>query len=168
MIIGFPYHEGAKRSGARPGADLGPDSFRRFVKQIGSLHNFEYNVDLKAALGQIADYGNIAIEDKPSLEDLQNKLGRKVTACLERGNKVFVVGGSRDLFAPVAKALLEQEGKKSLFVAINHSLDTKPLLQGDVAHSLSAHRPLLQSLTADKGKFLLFGANGINISQIDK
>lgn len=111
---------------------MGPDSFRRFVKQIGSLKNFEYDVNIKEFIPEIADYGNIMIEDKPSLEDLQNKLCIKVKACLKRENKVFIIGGSRDIFDPISRALqFTEEGqtpKNNLFISINHSLDTKPLL----------------------------------------
>ena len=38
------------------------DSFRRFVKDIGSVRNPEYNIDISAAIPKIADYGNIQIE----------------------------------------------------------------------------------------------------------
>lgn len=37
------------------------DSFRRFVKDIGSVRNPEYNIDISAAIPKIADYGNIQI-----------------------------------------------------------------------------------------------------------
>ena len=38
------------------------DSFRRFVKDIGSVRNPEYNIDISAAIPKIADYGNIQID----------------------------------------------------------------------------------------------------------
>jgi len=38
-----------------------PDSFRRFVKTIGSVKNPEYGVDISAGIPYIADYGNIEI-----------------------------------------------------------------------------------------------------------
>lgn len=37
------------------------DSFRRFVKTIGSVKNPEYGVDISAGIPYIADYGNIEI-----------------------------------------------------------------------------------------------------------
>ena len=37
------------------------DSFRRFVKDIGSVRNPEYNIDISEAIPKIADYGNIQI-----------------------------------------------------------------------------------------------------------
>ena len=35
------------------------DSFRRFVVDIGSIYNPEYNIDISHGLPKIADYGNI-------------------------------------------------------------------------------------------------------------
>ena len=40
------------------------DSFRRFVKDIGSVHNPEYGVDIAAGIPHIADYGNIQIDSQ--------------------------------------------------------------------------------------------------------
>lgn len=60
VLIGFPYDLGAKKAGSRAGADLGPDSFRRFIKMnnIGSLDNPEFDIDLTESI-KICDYGNI-------------------------------------------------------------------------------------------------------------
>jgi hypothetical protein len=35
------------------------DSFRRFVVDIGSINNPEYNIDISHGLPKISDYGNI-------------------------------------------------------------------------------------------------------------
>ena len=79
VLIGFPYDEGARKAGNRRGADFGPgkckisqwlrilnllfefrpDSFRRFVRDVGSVRNPEYGVDIAAGIPKIADYGNI-------------------------------------------------------------------------------------------------------------
>lgn len=58
---------------------------------------------------------------------------------------MFVIGGSRDIFAPISKALFEHEesSKKTLYISVNHSLDTKPLLSADLANAESSHKPLL-------------------------
>lgn len=61
VIIGFPYDEGATKSGARAGADYGPGSFRRFITDIGSIQNPEYNVDISKGIPSISDYGDIQI-----------------------------------------------------------------------------------------------------------
>lgn len=38
------------------------DSFRRFVKDIGSIQNPEYAIDISKGIPAISDYGNIQIE----------------------------------------------------------------------------------------------------------
>ncbi len=59
VLIGFPYDEGATKAGARLGTNYGPDSFRRYLGQCGSLNNPEYGVDITKGLPNIADYENI-------------------------------------------------------------------------------------------------------------
>lgn len=124
VLIGFPYDEGAKSAGNRKGADYGPDSFRRFVKDIGSVRNPEYKIDISAAIPKIADYGNIQITStveqtkdeqgmvigqkliKPTMEQLYEKLQTKIGLCLKRDLIPVVIGGSRDLFQSVTDAYL--------------------------------------------------------------
>ena len=77
VLIGFPYDEGARRAGNRRGSDFGPDSFRRFVKDIGSVRNPEYGVNIATGIPKIADYGNIQIESRL---DLQYNAEGQVTA----------------------------------------------------------------------------------------
>lgn len=95
------------------------DSFRRFLKDIGSIHNPEYGIDISKGLPMISDYGNIQIEPqivipnassegsplskpaiwvKPTTKQLYDKLATKVGLCIKRKNIPFIVGGSRDLF----------------------------------------------------------------------
>ena len=100
------------------------DSFRRFVKDIGSVRNPEYNIDISAAIPKIADYGNIQIAStvdqtkdeqgmvigqkviKPTMEQLYEKLQTKIGLCLKRELIPVVIGGSRDLFQSVTDAYL--------------------------------------------------------------
>lgn len=47
VIIGFPYDQGAKNAQLRQGSFLGPDSFRRFLKNsFGVLKNVESQIDI--------------------------------------------------------------------------------------------------------------------------
>jgi len=41
------------------------DSFRRFVKKIGTLQNPEHGIDISLGLPHISDYGNIQIDTLP-------------------------------------------------------------------------------------------------------
>ncbi len=97
-------------------SDSFSDSFRRFVKTIGSVKNPEYGVDISAGIPFIADYGNILVESelkqetdangqvvsqkliKPTIKALYGKLSIKVGLCLEREFVPVIIGGSRDLF----------------------------------------------------------------------
>ena len=56
--------------------------------------------------GNISDYGNIQIEGYPpvgkplsesQMPPLYDKLTTKLTACHQRNNVAFVIGGSKDL-----------------------------------------------------------------------
>ena len=137
VLIGFPYDEGARKAGNRRGADFGPgkftdknitqfifplDSFRRFVKDIGSVRNPEYGINIATGIPKIADYGNIQIESqleqqvdengqvtsqkliKATISELYAKLGTKVGLCLQRDYIPVVIGGSRDLFQAIVDA----------------------------------------------------------------
>ena len=77
------------------------------MKDVGSVHNPEYGVDITVGIPKIADYGNIQITAtmnaqqfmiKPTITELYAKLATKVGLCLNRGFIPFVIGGSRDLF----------------------------------------------------------------------
>ena len=53
------------------------DSFRRFVKDIGSVRNPEYNIDISAAIPKIADYGNIQIAS--TVEQTKDEVGMVIS-----------------------------------------------------------------------------------------
>ena len=94
------------------------------MKDIGSVRNPEYNIDISAAIPKIADYGNIQITStveqtkdeqgmvigqkliKPTMEQLYEKLQTKIGLCLKRELIPVVIGGSRDLFQSVTDAYL--------------------------------------------------------------
>jgi hypothetical protein len=46
----------------KTGQDLGPDSFRRFLVDFGSIVNPEFDMlDISKGIPKISDYGNIQI-----------------------------------------------------------------------------------------------------------
>ena len=130
------------------------------MKDIGSVRNPEYGVNIAAGIPKIADYGNIQIESqleqecdangqvvsqkmiKPTIQELYAKLCTKVGLCLQRDYIPVVVGGSRDLFQPMADAYLSQsallaengQAHKVTFLSVNHSLDMQPLLSDSLSH----------------------------------
>ena len=85
VLIGFPYDEGALKSGHRSGANLGPDSFRRFLPSLGPVDNPEYGISL-TPLQEISDYGNIMPPPGfPTIERSYQKLQTKCALLAGRG-----------------------------------------------------------------------------------
>ena len=56
------------------------DSFRRFVKDIGSVKNPEYGIDISKWIPKISDYGNIQIasELKQELDEGGQVISQKL------------------------------------------------------------------------------------------
>jgi hypothetical protein len=114
VIMGFPYDQGARNQQLRAGSYLGPDSFRRFlVFDFGVLKNVEYGINIEEHLPQISDYGNIQTDavlngqnnmSQDKLQALYEKLTVKSGLCLDRNNRLFVVGGTKDMLPAVCKA----------------------------------------------------------------
>lgn len=156
VLIGFPYDQGAKSAGSRAGSDLGPDSFRRFLKMnnIGSINNPEYSVDISKI--KICDYGNIQIDAKADIKQLYAKLATKLGLCYTRKNIPFIIGGSRDLL----QAVCDADNSPPIFVCITPVLDYQSLLDTDLCNQTSVHRYL-----TSKGKTVIsFGVDGSRVS----
>ena len=118
VLIGFPYDQGARNCQFRQGSFLGPDCFRRFIKNasFGVLKNVEVNMDIEKTLGPISDYGNIQIDkvtdnskniSDENIQMLYDKLSLKHKLCLQRNNISFVVGGTKDMVFPLFKSFQE-------------------------------------------------------------
>ncbi|TNV74034.1 hypothetical protein FGO68_gene6298 [Halteria grandinella] len=165
VLIGFPYDQGATLCGSKRGQDYGPDSFRRFVKDLGSIRNPEYGIDISKGLPSIADYGNIQIEGKPTQKQLMDKLTTKVNACIKRGNLAFVVGGTRDMTTAVVDG--ESKEKRKLVIMIRKSLDLKAVEQGEM-HQRNSLRAILEqeSFKSGHNKAIVVGMNLVSESEI--
>lgn len=72
------------------------------MKEIGSIDNPEYKVNIAKGLPSIADYGNIQTPGSKQA-DLLEKLAQKVGLCVQRGNLVFQIGGTRDSLVGLVK-----------------------------------------------------------------
>ena len=123
VIMGFPFDQHARNCNLRIGAYLGPDVFRRFLtNNYGVLKNVEYGINIQDYLPKISDYGNISTETvlngqnniaEPNMYELYQKLKTKTGLCLERNNRLFLVGGSKDMLHPVSDAYNEFVKKSS-------------------------------------------------------
>ena len=58
------------------------------------------------------------------LTELQDKLQKKLGLCLQRNNRAFILGGSKDIMMPIQKAFAEIEGPK-LIIMITHKMTGK-------------------------------------------
>lgn len=131
VIMGFPFDQGARNHQLRAGAYLGPDSFRRFLNSnFGVLKNVEYGLDIEQYLSKISDYGNISTETtmhgqvnvtNQEMEVLYAKLKTKTGLCLERNNRLFLVGGTKDMLLPLQDAY-NATGSNTVFIVITNRL----------------------------------------------
>ena len=76
-ILGYPYDEGVERNGGRPGAKLGPASFRKILPKIGPLINPEFGININCI--ELCDAGDVPSgstleETHPNLESSVKKL----------------------------------------------------------------------------------------------
>ena len=55
------------------------------------------------------------------LKALYDKLQKKVEACIDRNNRAFVIGGSKDMILPISLGYSEND----LFVVVTNQVDGK-------------------------------------------
>ena len=156
VILGFPFDEGCRRNGGRPGAQFGPDAFRQFVPAMGCVVNAEYDADLRHL--KIADGGNVTGD---TLEAAHANLREAVRRVMLSGAVPFVVGGSNDQSAPNGLAALDVVGSGNLAVVnIDAHLDVRPLTPEGLAHSGSPFRQLLEDGRLPGTQFVEFACQG--------
>eukprot|EP00005_Dracoamoeba_jomungandri_P013979 CAMPEP_0174274636 /NCGR_PEP_ID=MMETSP0439-20130205/58699_1 /TAXON_ID=0 /ORGANISM="Stereomyxa ramosa, Strain Chinc5" /LENGTH=297 /DNA_ID=CAMNT_0015366531 /DNA_START=143 /DNA_END=1033 /DNA_ORIENTATION=+ len=161
VLVGFPYDEGVKRNGGRPGAKNGPNTLRRLMQRVGTVINPSYGVDISTI--RVSDYGNIT--EFLTLEEAHEELERVVTEIIKKGGIPFVVGGGNDQSYPNACGLLSTKDKGSVGVVnIDAHFDVRPLKNGKV-HSGSPFRLLLEDDRFDGKNFYEFAAQGSQCSQ---
>lgn len=171
VLMGFPYDQGAKNNQLRAGAYLGADSFRRFLNNnYGVLNNVEYGINIEDHLEKISDFGNITSESvqngqltfpQVDLEQLYDKLKNKSGLCLERNNRLFLVGGTKDLLKPLAQAYdkVSTESNRSVIVVLTNKLfgQSQQLAYGQLIDS--------ESTTCRGVTSIFFGVNGEHAAQ---
>merc|ERR1711991_1182011 len=158
VLIGFPHDEGVRRNGGRVGAKDGPDVVRTFLSKIGTVINPEHGIDLNSI--EISDFGNIS--PSLTLENAHKELRQTVSKLIEHNAIPLVLGGGNDQSYANAAGLLDQYHNASSVGVINIDahLDVRPLLAGDVAHSGSPFRQLLEDERFDGRNFVEFVAQG--------
>ncbi|MEV6134958.1 formimidoylglutamase [Nocardia sp. NPDC051990] len=85
VLVGFRSDEGVRRNKGRTGAARGPATLRQALASLAL-----------PGPTRIMDAGDMAVEDG-DLESGQERLGRTVTALLDRGHMVTVLGGGHEV-----------------------------------------------------------------------
>ena len=161
VLLGFPCDTGVEINGGRPGARLGPEKFRDWIRLYGTADNPEMDIDLSVVT--LADAGDIPA-DLP-LDQSHTALTQQVASILQKGGIPFVVGGGNDQSYPNARALLDSKpGTPIGVINIDAHLDVRPLKDGQ-AHSGSPFRLLLEDPRFAGKHFIEFAAQGSQVSR---
>lgn len=152
VLIGFPYDEGARRSGYRQGSACAPKTFRRLIHKsgFGSLDNPEFMISLRQV--KVFDIGDIPLH--LSLEDAHARLAATVKTVLQLGAVPFVLGGSGDQSYHNARGLMHHAGSNTCVVSVNGTLGMKGNNENS-ATSLNFSRMLLRD-----SRFTVFPPDG--------
>ncbi|EGR28902.1 hypothetical protein IMG5_166960 [Ichthyophthirius multifiliis] len=170
-LIGYPYDIGAKREKIQQGQEDGPDCLRRFLNKVGSIVNYEYQIDISNL--KISDYGNIYIQgnkDQTS-EDLINKLQLKISSVFKKGNIPFLIGGSKECSFGIINQFYGLQGSHAI-ISISQNIDVDLLFDGDKLSINSGMRKFFienqQKLDSNNFKVQYFGAQSqtLNITQL--
>ncbi|KAJ3074626.1 hypothetical protein HDU98_010717 [Podochytrium sp. JEL0797] len=144
-IIGFPYDDGVKRNGGRPGAAKGPAAFLHLLttRRTGTAINPEKRISLTHL-----DIGLLPFIDASlPLEQAHARLKTLVQLVLDQGSIPFVIGGGNDQSYPNASALLshlESSPQTIGVINIDAHLDVRPRTQKGEVHSGTPFRELLE------------------------
>jgi formiminoglutamase len=161
VLLGFPYDTGVEINGGRPGARLGPEKFRSWIRRYGTANNPEFNINLSGIT--LADAGDIPVG--LPLDQSHTALTEQTTSIIQKGGIPFVVGGGNDQSYPNARALLDSKPDTPVGVInIDAHLDVRPLKDGQ-AHSGSPFRLLLEDARFSGSQFIEFAAQGSQVSR---
>lgn len=149
VLLGFPYDEGARRSGQLTGSAAGPRALRMHLYSImgglgsGGVVNPEFGIDWSPqSIGfQICDVGDVPLG--LLLEDALGRLGDMVSEIIRRGGVPLVLGGSGDLSYANAAGLMTVAGGSIGIVTVNSHLNVIPQRFETKIQAASASRLLL-------------------------
>ena len=162
-ILGYPCDIGVERNNGRVGSKNGPDCIRKLFKKMGPVVNPELDIDL--SIIHLEDYGDVKITD--SLENNHVNLATDVFKLCNDGFIGVVIGGGNDQSYPNAKGLMSSLKSGDIGVVnIDAHFDVRPLINGNLAHSGSPFRQLLEDdmFVKDGGKFVEFASQGSQCS----
>eukprot|EP00602_Paraphysomonas_sp_CaronLab_P005227 CAMPEP_0185037454 /NCGR_PEP_ID=MMETSP1103-20130426/31911_1 /TAXON_ID=36769 /ORGANISM="Paraphysomonas bandaiensis, Strain Caron Lab Isolate" /LENGTH=700 /DNA_ID=CAMNT_0027575435 /DNA_START=22 /DNA_END=2124 /DNA_ORIENTATION=- len=173
-IVGFPYDDGAKRSGHMPGAAGGSRVARQHLcRLVSSTRNPEFGLDLSALC--ILDIGDIPIG--LALEEALSRLDEVVGEIVRRGGVPLVLGGSEDQSYATAAGLMGVAGGSIGVISVNSQLNVDYMASEGKIEAACATRLLLSDtrfcppkdgLRSEPwcdGKFIAYAAQGAYCSQ---
>lgn len=161
-LVGFPYDEGVRRNGGRPGAAEAPAAVWARLRTTGCVPNPELGVDLREL--RVLQTGSLPAG--LALEEAHGLLTQRVYALVAAGATPVVVGGGNDQSYASACGMieaLEGDTRRMAVVNVDAHLDVRPRKQGRV-HSGSPFRELIEDRRFS-GRLVEYAAQGHQCSR---
>jgi len=160
-LIGVPQHIGVERNGGRAGAASAPQAIRNALFRMATSAIIDVMQDHRLV---VIDMGDVDTVGK-TLEQIHDVQCSLVHACMQSGMLTVVLGGGHDVAWPTVNAL-NTIGERYGVVNIDAHADVRPLKDGDLAHSGSPFRQMLESPASklDGGAFVEFGLQAHAVS----
>ncbi|KAL3313879.1 hypothetical protein Ciccas_007513 [Cichlidogyrus casuarinus] len=174
-LVGYAVDLGVKLNGGRVGAASGPATVAQLLPKLGALHNREYQIDLHKSMltnMQITEQGES--QDIFACHDQHYKLLRNSWDASSLG-MIISVGGGNDQSWPNGKSWIDHlraggSGQKLAVINVDAHLDVRPLLDGDLPHSGSPFRQLLEytneAEVIDFGELIVVWIGGLAIRNV--
>jgi formiminoglutamase len=159
VLIGFPFDEGVRRNGGRPGAAEGPAAIRHALYRLTpDPENYGAFVEL---LRHAIDLGDI--EPTGELEEAQEKLGAHLAPHLHRGATAIVLGGGHETsfghFLGYVKA-----GRAAGVLNLDAHPDVRPLVDGR-GHAGSPFRQIIEHPSHCCAGYTVAGLNRASVAK---
>jgi formiminoglutamase len=130
VLLGCPQDDGVRRNRGRPGAAEAPDAIRRELYRLSAPASIDRE--------SMFDAGNVRVG--PTLEETHDRHRSVVSAILDGGKTVVVLGGGNDVSYPDVSALAATAAPVLAFNVDSH-FDVR---EADLAHSGTPYRQLLE------------------------
>ncbi|MCS7027896.1 MAG: formimidoylglutamase [Bacteroidia bacterium] len=138
VIIGFPEERGVERNKGIIGTSKAPDIIRKHLYRLNA-NDARQRLGIKK--GSLIDAGNVKLGS--TLEESQHNLGKAVAHFLLEDYFVLVLGGGHE--TAFGHFLGHQQVQKPISVVnIDAHSDVRPLINGNLGHSGSPFRQMLE------------------------
>lgn len=162
VLLGVPQDEGVRRNGGRVGAAAAPDAIRKALYKFTPVFHYEDGHTFINHF-RIIDAGNL-ITDGIELEEIHKRQRDVVGLFLQAGALPIVLGGGHDIAYPDGAALGDS-GETFCVINIDAHTDVRPLIDGNLAHSGSGFRQILEDENLRLEQFCEFGIQSFAASR---